>query len=60
VKHRVKTRAVKVYTYNAELKCHTSRIVGYRLVCTCDWRSPVRRSVAETRDDQAAARVHVQ
>lgn len=47
--HRVTVKPVRVYSYNAELACHSVRAVGYRATCSCGWRGQVRASVRVAR-----------
>ena len=44
-------RYVPVRTRNLsdELRCYTSRIVGYRFVCSCGERGPTCKTVKEAR-----------
>ena len=49
VPHRVSVKPVRVYSYNAELACHSVRTVGYRAHCSCGWRGQVRASVRVAR-----------
>ena len=48
--HHVKLRPVRVHSYNGELRCDQVRIVGYRLVCSCGERSPVKPVAEQLRD----------
>jgi hypothetical protein len=55
--HHVKVKPVRVHSYNAELHCHTSRIVAYRAVCSCEWKGSQRSTVTAALID---ARAHPQ
>ena len=47
--HRVTVKPVRVYSYNAELACHSVRTVGYRAHCSCGFVGAVRHSVQSAR-----------
>jgi hypothetical protein len=44
MRHKVKVAPIRVHSYNAELACHTTRIVGYRFHCSCGQRGSARAS----------------
>jgi hypothetical protein len=48
--HRVKLTPVRVKKYEAELGCDVTRVVGYRLKCSCGMQSAVKTRVAELRE----------
>jgi hypothetical protein len=45
--HRVKITACRRREFSELSGCETSSIYGYRLVCSCGWKSKIRRQVAE-------------
>jgi hypothetical protein len=48
--HRVKLVRARVKNHDADLGCDRVRGVGWRLVCSCGQRSPVRARIAELRE----------
>jgi hypothetical protein len=56
MRHKVKTRPIRVHAYNAELDCHTSRIVAYRYACSCGERGSGRASFRQARQEGATHR----
>jgi hypothetical protein len=57
MRHKVKVAPLRVHSYNAELACHTSRIVGYRWTCSCGARGQARASVQAARQGARTHRV---
>jgi hypothetical protein len=52
--HRVKVRPLYVFETSEQLHVETRRIVGYRVVCSCTWRSKVHRTVSAARVEARA------
>jgi hypothetical protein len=51
VNHRVTVAPVRVGIDRADLHVRSLRGVGYRAVCSCEWRSPVRGSFTQARHE---------
>lgn len=47
--HAVKVRPVRVRELDADLGCEVIRVVAYRAVCSCSWRSKSLRTVRNAR-----------
>ena len=48
---KVKIVPVRVRSWNRELACDATRVVGYRAVCSEGYRGSVRGNVQEARHD---------
>jgi len=48
--HRVTISPVRKRERDDDLGCDVTRIIGYRLVCTCGQKSRVKTRVAELRE----------
>lgn len=48
--HHVKLAPVRRREHDAGLGCDVTKIVGYRLVCSCGMRSGVKTRVVELRE----------
>lgn len=57
VRHRVTVKPLRVHSYNAELACHTTRIVGYRWTCSCGARGKMSSDVKAAREGARTHRV---
>lgn len=48
---RASWRELCVYSYNAELRCTTRSVYGFRMECSCGERGPKRQTVHAVRAD---------
>jgi len=50
MQRRIRVVPVRFRAYSRELGVDILSVVGYRAVCSCGWRSPLRKSVAAARE----------
>jgi hypothetical protein len=48
--HHVQVCPVRVRAYDGTLHCERLQVVGYRAICSCGWRGPVRALYAQAHD----------
>lgn len=50
----VRVRPVRVHYWDSTLRVHAARVIGWRAVCSCEWRGPIRKTRDEARGDAHA------
>jgi hypothetical protein len=50
VTHHVRIRPLRLRGYDALNDCATSKVIGYRAVCSCGWTGKTTRSVDSARN----------
>lgn len=43
--------------HDDDLDCNVSRVLGYRGVCRCEWKGPMRGKASEAREDVREHRI---
>ena len=54
---KIRVLPVRVRYYDELRQVDATRVVGYRAVCSCRWRSSTRQSVAQARAEAMGHRI---